>query len=52
MELRPNYTPEQAFCGTWYQCTGQRCLNSVLMPSPGLLTQLDQQRVAFVAAAA
>lgn len=35
MELRPLYgqTPEQKYCGTWYNCPSPRCSCSVLLPS-------------------
>jgi hypothetical protein len=44
MALRKPGTKEQAFCGTWYECTHEhpRCRDSVLLPSPGLLAQLEQ----------
>lgn len=37
-------SPESAFCGVWYACTGLRCWRAHLLPSSGLLAQLDQQR--------
>lgn len=46
MTLRPSYTPEQAFCGTWYRCTPAGpvpCGDTVLLISPGLPAQLDEQ---------
>jgi len=41
MELRPQHrqTPEQKFCGTWYDCL--RCGSGELFPSPALLNQWD-----------
>lgn len=38
MVLRSPQTPEQAYCGTWYDCApgapGWTCKSSVLIPSP------------------
>jgi len=44
MEWRPSsrQTPEQLFCGVWYDCT--QCKSSVLFPSPGLKAQLADMR--------
>lgn len=36
MGLRDPATPEQAFCGTWYDCARAGCTASVLLPSPEL----------------
>lgn len=44
MSPKPPGTPEHAFCGVWYTCTGPRCWYSELIPSPGLLAQLAEQR--------
>ncbi len=33
MAYRPAGTPEQAFCGTWYDCHHPGCTCSVLIPS-------------------
>jgi hypothetical protein len=35
------------WCGVWYECAYApfRCGNAVLIPSAGLLAQLDEQRV-------
>ena len=52
MTVRPGQTPEQAFCGTWYVCTGLNCRNAHLIPSPGLLAQLDEQRARLAASSA
>jgi hypothetical protein len=42
MELRPinQQTPEQKFCGVWYDCL--RCGSSVLFQSPELIKQLSE----------
>lgn len=41
MVLRPlPQTDEQAWCGTWWDCT--RCASSTLDPSPVLRAYLDQ----------
>lgn len=44
MVLRPAGTPEQEFCGTWYQCApgpaGDFCMSATLLPSPALVSQL------------
>lgn len=44
MALRPigRQTPEQRWCGTWYDC--QRCSSSMLLPSPQLAEELAAQR--------
>lgn len=49
MILRPieRQTPEQKFCGTWYDCP--RCHSSVLLRSPELAAQLAEQRAALEA---
>jgi hypothetical protein len=41
-ELRPlaRQTPEQKFCGTWYDCP--KCHSSVLFPSKELTDFLEQ----------
>ncbi len=43
-ELRPllRQTPEQRFCGVWYDCT--RCGSSVLYPSKELEAELRGER--------
>lgn len=48
MVQRPPHTREQEFCGTWFECAPRfpPCRNSVLIPSPGLLEQLEEQRQA------
>lgn len=33
MEYRPGGTPEQRYCGAWYDCTAPGCSCSVLIPS-------------------
>ena len=40
MELRPasKQTPEQVWCGTWYDCADPWCRNSTLLPSAELRT--------------
>lgn len=38
MDLRTSTTKEQAWCGTWYDCTNPHCRDSVLLPSPELAT--------------
>jgi hypothetical protein len=55
MEERPasRMTPEQAWCGTWYDhprstLCGQGW-SSVLIPSPALQAQLAEQRAAVAA---
>lgn len=42
MELRPAHrqTPEQEFCGVWYDCL--HCGNGVLLQSPELINQINQ----------
>src|SRR5690606_23509616 len=44
LEPRPleRQTPEQKWCGTWFDCT--RCSSSVLVPSPELTKFLEEQR--------
>lgn len=52
MRLRPAYTKEQEFCGTWYECghlSPAPCKASVLLISPGLQAQLDEQEKACAA---
>lgn len=44
MKIAPAGSSEQAFCGTWYRCI--RCTSSVLLESPGLRAQLDEQNAA------
>ena len=46
MTLRPSaiQTPDERWCGTWYDCTGRRCWSSVLWPSPALTLFLASQR--------
>jgi hypothetical protein len=44
-------TPEQRWCGTWYDCPGyqyggHRCGRTVLVPSAELQTQLGTEREA------
>ena len=39
---RKSLTPEQAWCGAWFDCT--RCASSVLLPSSALQTSLDEMR--------
>ncbi|MGW1039409.1 hypothetical protein [Streptomyces sp. NPDC002547] len=46
MHLRPGYTPEQRWCGTWYACTTPRCQTTSLIPSAALTAQLAAQRAA------
>lgn len=41
MVERPASTPEQEFCGTWFQC--ELCTNSVLIPSPELIAANNAQ---------
>jgi hypothetical protein len=46
MRLRPAHTPEQKFCGTWYECEHQGpmpCKTTTLLISPALQVQLDEQ---------
>ena len=54
MTQRTPGTKEQAFCGTWYVCEHtefeQVCGDTILLPSPELLAQLDEQRANFAAA--
>lgn len=47
MVLRPvdRQTPEQKFCGTWYDCV--RCHSSTLFRSPELDAQLAEQQATF-----
>ena len=35
MELRPltRQTPEQQYCGTWYDCISPGCCGTILLPS-------------------
>lgn len=42
MTYRPGKTPEQIWCGIWYDCS--ECRSSVLYHSPELLAFLDEQR--------
>lgn len=44
MVLRPlvHQTPEQKFCGAWYDCPA--CTSTVLFQSPELRAQLDEMR--------
>lgn len=37
-------TPEQKWCGQWFQCPDGRCTNSALIPSPDLEASLAEQR--------
>lgn len=53
MRLRLACTKEQAFCGTWYECAHHGpvpCKTTVLLISPALQAQLDEQARACVAA--
>ncbi|WP_409469108.1 hypothetical protein [Streptomyces sp. HC307] len=43
MELRPGYTAEQQWCGTWYACAAHRCQTATLIPSAALTAQLTAQ---------
>ncbi|AVH59992.1 MULTISPECIES: hypothetical protein [Streptomyces] len=52
MEQRQPETPEQRWCGTWYQCTSFRCGSAALLPSLELRAQLAAQRAASSKAAA
>lgn len=54
MELRPieRQTPEQRWCGVWYDCAAPHCMSSVLLPTgelagdrPGDLTADDYDRL-------
>ena len=42
MVLRPigQQTPEQRWCGTWWDC--ESCRSSVLIPSPELAAQMKE----------
>jgi hypothetical protein len=44
--LRPleRQTPEQQWCGTWYDCPSPGCSFSRLEPSAALLAQLAEMR--------
>jgi hypothetical protein len=46
MILRPGGTPEQRWCGTWYECAPVQsgCRSAVLYPSPELTDALEVQR--------
>lgn len=47
MSIRVATTKEQAFCGTWYECTSvwpQQCRNAALDASPELLAHLATQK--------
>jgi hypothetical protein len=52
MSLRPGWTSEQRWCGTWYECTSHRCGAVTLIPSPELQGSLEKQRSAAIKAAA
>ena len=41
MVYRPAHTPEQAWCGTWYECSESRCNSSVLLHSPALAAMYE-----------
>jgi hypothetical protein len=45
MTLRPvaNQTPEQRWCGEWYDCADPRCRSSLLIPSEELNAHLATQ---------
>lgn len=49
MALRPGYTSEQRWCGTWYTCTAFRCGTEHLLASPELLASLAEQQARFEA---
>lgn len=42
------YTPEQAWCGIWYDCPpgppGSSCKSSTLLPSAALAAQYEKAR--------
>lgn len=40
MRPREDPSPEQAWCGAWYDCPVRNCHSSVLVPSAALLAQL------------
>jgi len=42
MIARPPKTPEQRFCGAWYECP--RCSETVLFVSSELRAQLEERR--------
>lgn len=44
MNYRPGRTPEQRWCGIWYDCTS--CRSSGLYQSPELIADLERQRQA------
>ena len=37
-------TPEQRFCGDWWDCRNPGCTSAVLVPSPELIAWLDARR--------
>lgn len=37
MIFRPAKTPEQAFCGAWYECAEPGCYCTVLIPTKELI---------------
>lgn len=41
-------TPEQAWCGAWYDCADPRCSSSVLFPSPELRAEHLASSLALV----
>ncbi|WBB94110.1 hypothetical protein [Verrucosispora sp. WMMC514] len=51
MALRPldRQTPEQRWCGVWYDCTDPWCRTATLLPSPELRRQLAEQAEAAAA---
>jgi hypothetical protein len=44
MKRREPGTPEQAWCGEWYDCPVRGCGRTVLVPSDGLRAQLEAMR--------
>jgi hypothetical protein len=40
----PGGTPEQKWCGQWFDCPEGRCLNTGLINSPELEASLAEQR--------
>ncbi len=39
MQVRKPGTPEQAWCGTWYECKDPRCMTAALIPSAESIDQ-------------
>ena len=41
---RRGQTPEQRYCGDWWDCRNPGCTSAVLVPSPELIAWLDARR--------